>query len=70
MVHIFSEDCGKDSANLGEYILDMYYRDIYGNEYSQTHDVNIEYSDKHHSPIISILYEEEQILKKRSDNKK
>ena len=62
MVHIFSEDCGKNSANLGDYILDMYYKDIYGNEYAQKHDVSIEYSDEFESPMISILYEEKQIL--------
>ena len=65
MVHIFSEDCGKNSPNLGDYVLDMHYKDIYGNEYSQQHDINLDYSDEHSSPVISILYEEKQVL----DNK-
>lgn len=66
MVHIFSEDCGENSANLGDYILEMYYKDIYGNEYSQKHDINIDYSENHNSPVISILYEEKQIIETMS----
>lgn len=62
MVHIFSEDCGNDSPNLGDYILDMHYKDIYGNEYSQQHDINLDYSNEHSSPVISILYEEKQMI--------
>lgn len=66
MVHIFSEDCGKDSASLGDYVLEMYYKDIYGNEYSQKHDINIDYSDEHNSPVIKIVNEEKQNLEKLS----
>ena len=44
----------------------MCYKDIYGNEYSQKHDINIDYSDEHNSPVISILYEEKQNLDRLS----
>ena len=62
MVHIFSEDCGENSKNLGDYILDMHYKDICGNEYCQQHDINIDYSNERNCPVISILFEEKQLL--------
>jgi hypothetical protein len=45
-VHIYAEDCGQDSKNLGEYDLTIAYQDIYGNKYSQTTEVNLVYSDE------------------------
>ncbi len=70
MIHIFSEDCGKQSQNLGEYVLDFQYKDIYGNKYSQMHDIKIEYLEDMKVPCISILYEERQNYLKENDYSK
>lgn len=54
MLHIFSDDCSKDSLNLGEYVLSFYYEDIYSNRYEQHFDINVEYDEKKRCPICSV----------------
>lgn len=54
MLHIFSEDCSRDSANLGEYILSFYYEDIYSNKYKQEFAISIDYDEEKHVPIVSV----------------
>ena len=54
MLHIFSDDCSKDSLNLGGYVLSFYYEDIYSNRYEQHFDINIEYDEKKSCPICSV----------------
>ena len=51
MFRLFSEDCSRNSANLGQYILSFYYEDIYSNRYEQHFDINIEYDEKINSPV-------------------
>nr|WP_297707251.1 hypothetical protein [uncultured Butyrivibrio sp.] len=64
MMHIFSEDCGRDSKNLGEYILSFVYEDIYKNKYEQSFDISIEYNEEHHAPMFSINMDHAQELLK------
>ena len=52
--HIFSDDCGKESKNLGAYVLSFYYDDIYSNKYKQEFSITIEYSDEKAAPLVSI----------------
>ena len=54
MFHIFSEDCSRDSANLGEYVLSFYYEDIYSNRYEQDFDITIEYNEEKNAPVYSV----------------
>lgn len=54
MLHIFSEDCSKDSLNLGEYVLSFYYEDIYSNRYEQHFDITIEFNVEKHAPVLSV----------------
>lgn len=54
MFHIFSEDCSRDSANLGEYVLSFYYEDIYSNRYEQDFDIAIEYNEEKNAPVYSV----------------
>lgn len=51
MLHIFSIDCGKESSNLGSYVLGFYYEDIYENKYSQEFDVTIAYDESRRAPV-------------------
>lgn len=60
MLHLFSEDCGRDSKNTGEYVLSFYYEDIYQNQYIQEYDVNIQYDEDERQPVFSIDMEVEQ----------
>lgn len=62
LFHIFSEDCGKDSKNIGEYILSFYYEDIYANRYMQEFDVMIEYNEEKRAPMFSINMDHRQKL--------
>ena len=63
MIHIFSEDCGKNSLNLGKYVLEFHYKDIYGNKYIQQHDIAISYSEERQTPVICVRFEEKQLMK-------
>ena len=54
ILHIFSEDCSKNSSNLGQYILSFYYEDIYSNRYEQHFDINIEYDEDKNCPTCSV----------------
>lgn len=54
LLHIFSEDCSKESNNLGEYILSFYYEDIFSNRYKQDFEVMIEYNDVKNCPMVSV----------------
>ena len=45
-VHLYSEDCDKDSPNLGDYDLMFSYQDIFGNKYSQTTRLSIFYMEE------------------------
>ena len=54
MFHIFSEDCSRNSANLGEYVLSFYYEDIYSNQYEQDFDITIEYNEEKNAPVYSV----------------
>lgn len=54
MFHLFSEDCSRNSSNLGEYILSFCYEDIYLNRYEQHFDIIIEYSKEKNTPIVSV----------------
>ena len=54
LLHIFSEDCSKESNNLGEYILSFYYEDIFSNRYKQDFEVMIEYNDAKNCPMVSV----------------
>lgn len=54
MFHIFSEDCSRNSANLGEYVLSFYYEDIYSNQYEQDFDITIEYNEEKNAPAYSV----------------
>ena len=54
MFHLFSEDCSKNSENLGQYMLSFYYEDIYSNRYEQHFDINIEYDEKKNCPVCSV----------------
>ena len=58
--HIFSENCGIDSNNLGNYVLEFFYEDIYRNHYSQSFEIIIEYGKKENAPIVSINLEHKQ----------
>jgi hypothetical protein len=51
LFHIFSEDCARNSANLGKYVLSFYYDDIFSNKYRQNFDISIEYDDKTNRPV-------------------
>ena len=53
MLRVFSEDCSKNSANLGQYVLSFCYEDIYSNKYEQYFDINIEY-DENNRPKLSV----------------
>ncbi len=68
MMHIFSEDCGKTSKNLGEYVLSIVYEDIYKNMYEQNFDISIEYNEEHHAPIFSINMDNTQELLKQEEH--
>ncbi len=68
MMHVFSEDCGKDSKNLGEYVLSFFYEDIYKNQYEQSFDILIEYNEEHNVPMFSINMDHVQKLLKPEDN--
>lgn len=54
MLHIFSEDCSKNSLNLGQYVLSFYYEDIYSNRYEQYFDISIEYDKEKNCPVGSV----------------
>lgn len=54
MLHIFSEDCSKNSLNLGQYVLLFYYEDIYSNRYEQHFDISIEYDEEKNCPVGSV----------------
>ncbi len=54
MFHIFSEDCSKESLNLGQYVLSFYYEDIYSNRYEQHFNIIIDYDEKKKCPICSV----------------
>ena len=60
LFHIFSEDCSKQSANLGDYVLSFYYEDIYSNKYQQDFDIKIMYGAEDQSPIVSVDMSHEQ----------
>ncbi len=60
MFHIFSEDCGENSPNLGTYELAVHYEDIYANKYSQKFIVYVEYSMDDRQPIVSVDMSGEQ----------
>lgn len=62
LFHIFSEDCGMESKNTGEYVLSFHYEDIYANKYVQEFDVTIEYNKEKHGPEVSINMEHKQKL--------
>lgn len=69
LFHIFSEDCGKNSKNIGEYVLSFYYEDIYTNKYMQEFDVIIEYNEEKHVPVVAINMEHKQrLLSGRKNN--
>ena len=68
--HIFSEDCSKQSANLGDYVLSFYYEDMYSNKYQQDFDIKIMYSDEEQSPIVSVDMSHEQRFLGGSKNRK
>lgn len=67
MFYIFSEDCGKNSNNHGEYVLLFVYEDIYKNRYEQKFDVSIEYSEEHNAPVFSINMDHMQTLTQQED---
>ena len=54
MLHIFSEDCSRESLNLGEYVLSFFYEDIYSNRYEQHFDITIEYNQEKQYPVFSM----------------
>ena len=54
LFHVFSEDCSRQSENLGEYVLSFYYQDIYSNRYRQEFPITIEYDDDKRAPVVSV----------------
>ena len=62
ILRIFSEDCSKDSGNLGEYELSFFYEDLYSNRYEQQFDITIEYDEEHHSPRVLVNMNSRQIF--------
>lgn len=65
-VHIYSEDCDRNSSNLGEYILGMTYQDIFGNRYSQEASIILDYDDSINKVVVRTnMYQTQQRLKIR-----
>jgi len=67
MIHIFSEDCGIESRNLGDYVLSFVYEDIYKNKYEQDFDISLEYNDNYNTPFFSINMTHVQTLIKQEE---
>lgn len=70
MLHIFSEDCSKDSPNLGNYVLSFYYDDIYSNSYEQHFDIIIGYKEEVNNIMVAIDMSHTQIFLGRRINGK
>lgn len=68
MLHIFSEDCGKNSPNNGEYVLSFHYEDIFGNRYVQKFDVLIEYDENKRTPVVSVDMNHKQEILEGKNN--
>ena len=70
MLHVFSEDCGEKSANLGEYVLAFYYDDIFSNRYKQEFNINIIYNKEKHAPEVNIdMSHRQEMIGERRDGK-
>lgn len=70
MLHIFSEDCGEKSINLGEYVLEFYYDDIFSNRYKQEFNINITYDKEKHIPKGNIdMSHRQEMLGERKNGK-
>lgn len=62
-VHLYSEDCDKTSANLGDYDLTFLYQDIFGNKYSQTTRISIVFNEDHNRIAIQMdMYQTQERL--------
>lgn len=59
-VHIYADDCNKDSKNLCNYSLGIEYSDIYGNKYIQEMPIELGYDIEENQNYISINYDVKQ----------
>lgn len=70
MLHIFSEDCGEKSINLGEYVLTFYYDDIFSNRYKQEFNINVIYNKEKCAPEITIdMSHKQEMIGERKNGK-